>query len=112
MLLLDRGPHRHDGARGQVQIRAQVGAGAPQVVEILKSGAIRSTVGPVVEPAIGLVSGEEQARLEPPGEVVPQVEPRSAEHTSELQSQSKIPCPLLLEQNKIVRVTRMIPDRP
>src|SRR2546430_12082173 len=52
------------------------------------------------------VGGENRRPLDshPPG--VERIEPRSEEHTSELQSQSNLVCRLLLEKKKIPRLTR------
>src|SRR2546430_6365679 len=51
-----------------------------------------------------LVVGE---RLPPGGKVA---EPRSEEHTSELQSQSNLVCRLLLEKKKIIVTLEMLRD--
>src|SRR5207302_1332268 len=77
-LLLQRRPRGEHRAVRQIPVGADIGARPPQVVEAAEQVHVGGAVGPVVQAALGLVRGEEQARLEP-----------RAEAASDLESQSR-----------------------
>src|SRR5438034_3372260 len=79
----------------RVRVTRRDAAGQPVTLQLLSSGIVRRLAGGA---SVGADARHRQPRVSGPLDQASEQEPRSEEHTSELQSHSDLVCRLLLEK--------------